>query len=188
MRRTIDLILPPVREVLAGDVGDERRRRVVGEQPPQHLLGDEAGGARMIRHDVEDVEPVVDAAAGRNGCAEDELAAVVVPVAVVIERSWSGAGTDDGVAGRRSPAREAARDFDDVLLRVATVDAERVQLQELAGVILVRRPSRPSVALRVVEIDEHRRARRARVQHRREGAKRMLQVDVAHFSGLENAD
>ena len=35
------------------------------------------------------------------------------------------------------PAGERARDFLDVLLRVAAVDAERVQLHQLAGVVLV---------------------------------------------------
>src|SRR5207237_6820807 len=35
------------------------------------------------------------------------------------------------------PAREGARDLGNVLLRVATVDAERVQLHQLAAVVLV---------------------------------------------------
>ena len=35
------------------------------------------------------------------------------------------------------PARERARDFDDVLLRIAAIDAKRVQLHQLAPVVLV---------------------------------------------------
>ena len=36
------------------------------------------------------------------------------------------------------PAGERARHFGDVLLRVAAVDAERVQLHQLAAVVLVQ--------------------------------------------------
>src|SRR2546425_1098069 len=73
------------------------------------------------------------------------------------------------------PAREAARHLGDVPLRVAPVHAQRVQLEQLAGVVLVEaervvapgtragRPGRgaacrPGAAgAPVVEVDEHRR-------------------------------
>ena len=41
------------------------------------------------------------------------------------------------------PARQDARDFDHVLLRVAAVHAERVQLHQLARVVLVQAALRP---------------------------------------------
>src|SRR5439155_15636030 len=47
---------------------------------------------------------------------------------------------------RDRPARETPRDVDDVVLRVAAVDAERVQLHQLAAVVLVESALR---ALRV---------------------------------------
>src|SRR5439155_24602128 len=49
---------------------------------------------------------------------------------------------------RDGPARKAARHFDDVLLRVAAVHAERVQLHQLAAVVFVQ-AGRPLV-LRVL--------------------------------------
>src|SRR3954452_13426609 len=44
-----------------------------------------------------------------------------------------------GIAGHRddSPARQHMRELDDVILRIATVDAERVQFEYLAREILV---------------------------------------------------
>src|SRR5205814_1544159 len=71
-----------------------------------------------------------------------------------------------------APAGQDARDVDHVRLRVAAVHAERVELEQLAGVVLVdaapvRSPRAPGRhALDVVEIEEHGRApagpRRAR--------------------------
>ena len=87
-------------------------------------------GRRMPRDDVEHLLAVLDAApAGMwprarpsrrrraQSCAEHERAAEIAAV--------------DGPAGER------ARDLDHVLLRIAAVDAERVQLHQLARVVLV---------------------------------------------------
>src|SRR3989454_6758833 len=54
-----------------------------------------------------------------------------------------------------TPASEDARHVDHVLLRVAAVHAEGVQLEQLAGVVLVE-PQRD--ALPIIEIEQHRRA------------------------------
>ena len=72
--------------------------------------------------------------------AEDEAAALLRP----IDR----------------PAREDARHLDDVLLRVAAVDAERVQLHQLARVVLVEAALRPLLRLRLhllLHLREHAR-------------------------------
>ncbi len=58
-----------------------------------------------------------------------------------------------------------------VLLVVATVDADRVQLEDLAAVVLVRVVLR---ALRVVEVGHHRGVRRGGPQHVLELAQRVL--------------
>ena len=77
------------------------------------------------------------------------------------------------------PAGQDLRELLHVLLRVAAVDAERVQLEQLARVVLVqaraagRCPRPPTRAprerradrLKVVEIDEHRRMLRRREHH-----------------------
>ncbi len=60
--------------------------------------------------------------------AEDDLRTVVMLL-----------GMESELAGLlvNRPARKAARDFLHVLLSVAAIDAERMQLHDLAGVILV---------------------------------------------------
>ena len=63
--------------------------------------------------------------------AEDDLGSVVVEAVVEVELRLLLLQAAD------RPAREAARDLGDVALRVAAVDAKRVQLHELAPVVLV---------------------------------------------------
>ena len=117
--------------------------------------------------------PSLLAAAGLDPVAEHQLLAAVVQarvedVAAALAR----------IADR--PAGERARDLGHVLLRVAAVDAQRVQLHQLAAVVLVQ-PSflpvaRPSSGSRartsgvrigahpVVEIEQHRRTLRRRFE------------------------
>src|SRR3954451_18675643 len=79
-----------------------------------------------------------------------------------------------GIAGRRndSPARQYMRELYDVVLRVAAVDAERVQLEYLAREILVEPAAAVDAGHRsrtdrgtVVEIEQHRRMAFDRQQH-----------------------
>ena len=74
------------------------------------------------------------------------------------------------------PTGERARDLDDVLLRIATVDAECVQLEQLAGVVLVEAARGAEV---VVEVVQHRRAVRDRAEQVAEFAERVGANDVA---------
>ena len=76
----------------------------------------------MMRDDVEHFLAVADAAARRDFHAEHRLFAIVVRAAVEDERAHA-----LGLENR--PAGEAARGLGYVLLRVAAVDAESVQLQ-----------------------------------------------------------
>src|SRR5439155_11921876 len=88
--------------------------------------------------------------------SEDALAPRIVSLRPVHEPT-AGAQVVD------APAGEAARRVDDVVLGVAGVDADRVQLQQLAAVVLVEpadrapayRHRRPAEV--VVEEVEHRR-------------------------------
>ena len=149
----------------------------------------------MSGQEVEHVLAVLDAAAGGEALAEHHLGGGVVHVGaeeeVPLLRKAQAAealgarepplgllaagGRDDG------PAGEGARHLDDVVLRVAAVDAQGVQLHQLAGVVLVqaalalgrrlggaprphplhfvvhrRRHVRRGGRLRVVEVEEHR--------------------------------
>src|SRR5204863_9213876 len=63
------------------------------------------------------------------------------------------------VAELEAPAREDVRERLDIALRVAAIDAQRVQLHQLPRLILVQAAC--SIA-RVIEVDEHRRMARAR--------------------------
>src|SRR5208337_1569690 len=97
------------------------------------------------------------------------------------------------VAGE-APSGNDARKRGDVLLRVAAIDAERVQLQNLPGEILVEplllalsapriRPHR----LLVVEIDEHGRMLLGSKQHVFEAPEYMRTDDLALIGARENA-
>src|SRR5262249_11023149 len=57
------------------------------------------------------------------------------------------------------PAGEGPSDLPNVVLCVATVDAERVELHQFPSVVFVRVPARVQLA---VEVNEHGGARRAR--------------------------
>src|SRR5439155_10649761 len=126
---------------------------------------------------------VVRAAARGYPQAEDGLLA-----AVVHERTEDEARGVARTVDR--PARERARHLGDVLLRVAAVDAERVQLHQLARVVLVeagalaaigpepRREVR-SRAEPVVEVKEHRGMRRRPTEQVTEPAERVGPDDVA---------
>ena len=113
------------------------------------------------------------------------------------------------------PPGERPRDFGDILLRVAAIDAERVQLQQLAPIVLVeparrllgrrlapaagataaRRPGRRARRLGVrprrigahpvVEIEEHRRTLRRRPEQLSEVAEHMRPDRVALVLGQE---
>ena len=115
------------------------------------------------------------------------------------------------------PAGERARHLGDVLLRVAAVDAERVQLHQLARVVLVQ-PARRAWRCRragiagmagverrrrrahrgracgrsvgahpVVEIEEHRRALRRRLEQIAEPAEDVRADGVALVLGEQEA-
>jgi len=95
----------------------------------------------------------------------DHLAQDALGPAIVGRRAEDEAAALLGPVDR--PAGEAARDLDHVLLRVAAVHSEGVQLHELAGVVLVEphAPARVGAAGHhevgaraepVVEVEEHR--------------------------------
>ncbi len=84
----------------------------------------------MRREQVEDEIAVLLSAARLNLVPQDDLLAVVVHPRLESEPAalpWI----------RDRPARKRARDLLHVLLRVAAFDAERVQLHQLARVVLV---------------------------------------------------
>ena len=118
------------------------------------------------------------AAARGDGEPEHLLAALVV-LACAEHVAAGGAQVVDAVAG------EAARGVDHVRLRVAGVDADRVQLQELAAVVLVD-PADRAAALRarrrvqvVVEVVEHRRVQRHGAEQLAEAAQHVRPHRVA---------
>ena len=116
---------------LAEDGGDaihQRGRRIIGDETAAHFGGDEFCGGRMRGEDFQHFFAVLDAAVGGDDVAEDDLRAVVVTAGHELE--FAGLRVD-------APAGEAAGDFLHVLLRVAAVDAERVQFHDLAGVVFV---------------------------------------------------
>ena len=110
---------------------DQRGRRLVGDEALRELERDVVRGRRMRREHVEHALALVLAVSGREALAEDDLLARVVHLRPEDEPAAL-LRTIDGPAGQR------ARHFDDVFLRVAAVDAERVQFHQLAAVVLVQ--------------------------------------------------
>src|SRR5207245_8792409 len=110
----------------------------------RELGGDEARRGRVRGQVVEELLPVLDTAPRGQLEAEDLLRLRVVV----------GGGVDELPARlfRRDaqavdgPAREAARGRHHVVLRVAGGDAERVQLHQLAAVVLVEPELAPAAA------------------------------------------
>src|SRR5205085_759422 len=126
-----------------GDSRDERLARFVRDEVAAQLRRDELGGRGVRDEYVQDLLAVLHASAARNLLAEHNLLAVVVEA----RREEEGAGAAvlsgvvavDAAAARLvdSPAGERARNLLHVLLRVAAVNAQRVQLHQLACVVLV---------------------------------------------------
>ena len=103
-------------------VGDESRT-----QPPAHVVH-----RRVTRGEqLEQPDPFVFSVSGGEHDAEHGLLPEVVGPFVEDEPAAPLRAVD-------APSGENARDGDHVLLRVAAVDAEGVQLQQLTGVVLVQ--------------------------------------------------
>ena len=128
MQRTVSRMSPSVFVNVLRAAIDERLRRLVAHEVARELRRDEARRRRSTRDDVEHFLAFLDAAAGRELLPEDRLLARVVDRRI-----------EDELAGLpvERPSGERARDFLHVLLRVAAVDAERVQLHQLARIVLV---------------------------------------------------
>ena len=109
---------------------NQRLRRLVGDEAHGKFSGNEARRGRVLRENVQHLLGIVLAAASRDGHAQDRLGALVVNT-VVIEEVAALAGCANG------PTGEAARDFDNVLLRVTAIHAERVEFQQFTSVIFV---------------------------------------------------
>src|SRR5205814_10264879 len=89
------------------------------------------GGGRTLRQNVQHILRVFHSASRRQLVSEHDLLSSVVDLRA----------KDKSAALLRRldrPTGERARDVDHVLLGVSAVDAERVQLQQLASVMLVQ--------------------------------------------------
>jgi len=124
-----------------GDRGiDAAVRRLVGDEARAQLGADVMHGGVLVGENLEQPYSFI-LTITLELLAQDDLVALVVGPVVVGE---SGAA----LRPLDAPAGEDARDVDDVLLRVAAIDAERVQLEQLACVVFVdaRRPGPHSLA------------------------------------------
>jgi hypothetical protein len=145
----------------AGHSRDQRGRGRVRDEAPHQLRRDEARGRRVAREDLDHALAVVTPAAGRDPLTEHDFLAAVVHARPEDE-------VPVGLRPVDRPAGERAGDLGDVLLCVAAVHAERVQLHQLARVVLVESALASAVRSRrhdevrpgaepVVEVEEHRR-------------------------------
>jgi hypothetical protein len=152
-QRDLDIVVAVAHRL--ADALDLVRVRILGDELAPELGGDERRGLRTLE---DHVEHGVAVEAARF--AEHRLHAGIVD-----ERAEQVAA---GFA-IEAPARERARRFLDVAFRVLPL-AEREELHHLAREVLVRLRL---AALRGVEVDEHRRVLRRRVQEVGEAAERV---------------
>ena len=105
-------------------------RRIVGNESLRNLIGNVVSGVRIARQNIQDFFAVFHST-GVNLMPEDGFRAVVVNA--IVEEEF-------GVAARLldRPSGKGLCDIDDVVLRVAAIDAERVQFHQLAAIIFVQ--------------------------------------------------
>ena len=139
-----------------GDAIDRRRGRLVAHEMGDQLGRDEPRGRRMAHERANDALALFDAGLGisrAEHCLRSRLVQQLLKresdmaVSVGLRRhgpaTWPTPRPRCGVTAARharsadGPAREDLRELLHVLLRVAAVDAERVQLQQFARVVLV---------------------------------------------------
>ncbi len=160
---------------------DRRGRRSVGEEAPAELRRDVHRRRRMPRHGLEQDLGIALASARGDLDAEHALAPVVVLVGVELDDRLA-----EAVLVAHRPTGQTARGLHHVLLRVAAVHAERVQLEQLARVVLVRPLDRRALHVRAsVEVPEHRRAGGRGAQELGETPERVLADHLAVVAGLE---
>ena len=131
----------------------------------------------MTREDVEDVLAVAHAALVDH-VSKDDLPTVVMAARREPERAILAGMLD-------RPAGEGARDFGDVVLRVPAVHAERVELHQLAAVVLIQAVFAPAAP--VVEVEEHRRTLRGRAEQIAKPSEHARPDDVALVRGEQHA-
>src|SRR5262249_58012038 len=101
----------------------------IADESTHELCRDEVRGRRVFGEDVEDLF-AVPFAARLDDMSQHDFLPVVVPAWIEREASALPRPID-------RPAGERARHFRYVMLCVAAVDAERVQLHQFAPVVLV---------------------------------------------------
>ena len=134
--------------------------RVVGDEEERKLPADEARRGRVPREQIERLVHF-GRAAPADGAPEQQLVAIVMASRDELRHF---AVEVDAEAG------EDACELLHVALGVAAVYAERVQLHQLAGVVLV---DPVGGVLRVVQVDEHRRVQRRRAEQIAEAPERV---------------
>src|SRR4029078_8442709 len=103
-------------------------RRVVYDEMTRELRREESRGLGSARDEIEHCFTFLDAAARWEPLTENGLLARVVDVA--IEQKLSGRPVE-------RPTRQRACNLLNIFLRVAAVHAQRVQLHQLARIVLV---------------------------------------------------
>src|SRR5687767_7953310 len=95
-----------------------------------HFGGDEARRSRMIGEDLEHALAIFLAAAGGDLYTQYYFFAVIVQALIEIEARFFAVALN-------CPAGKAARHFRDILLCIAAVDTKRMQLHQLARIVLI---------------------------------------------------
>src|SRR5665213_525195 len=146
-------------------------------------------GGGLVLKDIENLQSVFDAAAGRDGHTKYVFFALIVLTHVEFE-------TTAALGLKNGPARETAGDFSYVLLGITAVNPKRVQLHQFAAIVFIQ----PLFALLtgagvgvrtrrlpVIEIEQHGRTLRGGEKQVFEFAEYVRPDDIALVTGDHQA-
>ena len=156
------------------ELGDETRRRRVRDEALAELVGDAMGGRGMMGEVVDVVERHGEAFVGA-GVLRGPSQHLHVPDVVVVRLVVEGAVIHVVVPMDAEPREDQGRRVH-LVLGVARIHADGVELEQLAPVVLVRVVLR---GLGVVEVGHHRRVGRRGGQHVRELAQGVAPDHIA---------
>ena len=171
------------RELRCHTVHDALRRCVADEAHAQ-FFRDELGRARVAAHDVHQRLQVLLLASGGNDMPQHSLLAIVMPVVAEVALACI---QSKGAAAVKGPAGQATRGLAHIGLRIAAIHAQRVQLHQLARIVLIRHILRIGAHLvrLAIQIHEHRGRRRAGADEVLEVAQRVLANHIAIIARLQ---
>src|SRR5690242_15762123 len=143
----------------------------------------------MMGQDIDDLQAILLASLRRNGVTENDLFLPIVEYRIEVE-------FPDAAHVENGPPRQGARNCNNIVLRVASVDSESVQFQELSAVVFIQSGSANShrqrqivahnLRLKIIQVQQHCGMPRRGQQHVLEVSEDVGPNGVALEAGQQN--